>query len=87
MTTTRLREKSQMTVPMEVTRQLGLHVDELLDIRVIGDAFVVCPHRATQLKQHHPMYFWGLGRNLNATSPDEIDRQFQALRDEWERPD
>jgi len=37
-----------MTVPTEVARQLGLQPDELLDIRIGGDAFVVCPQRATR---------------------------------------
>jgi len=86
MTTTRLREKSQMTVPTEVARQLGLHTDELLDIRIVGDAFVVRPQRATRLNQHHPMHFWGLGRSAETASSDEIDRHVRALRDEWERP-
>lgn len=86
MTITRLREKSQMTVPAEVARQLGLHADELLDIRVVGDAFVVCPQRAARLDQHHPMRFWGAGRGAGGVETGEIDRQIGALRDEWERP-
>ena len=86
MTTTRLREKSQMTVPTEVARQLGLRTDELLDIRIVGDAFVVSPQRATRLDQHHPMHFWGLGRTADTASAAKIDRQVRALRDEWERP-
>ncbi|SMB24457.1 protein of unknown function [Sterolibacterium denitrificans] len=86
MTTTRLREKSQMTVPTEVARQLGLRTDELLDIRIVGDAFVVCSQRATRLDQCHPMHFWGLGRGAETTSAGEIDRHVRALRDEWERP-
>jgi len=86
MTTTRLREKSQMTVPSEVARQLGLHADELLDIRIVGDAFVVSPQRATRLNQHHPMHFWGAGRSADKIGADQIDQHLRELRDEWERP-
>lgn len=86
MTTTCLRKKSQMTVPTEVVRQLDLRTDELLDIRIVGDAFVVCPQRVMRLEQYHPMHFWGLGRGTEATSADEIDRHVRVLRDEWERP-
>lgn len=86
MTTTRLREKSQMTVPTEVARQLGLHINELLDIRVVGNAFVVSPQKAEQLRQHHPMVFWGSGRVVgDVGNVGEIDRHVRALRDEWER--
>ena len=85
MITTRLREKSQMTVPTEVARQLGLHTDELLDIRIVGDGFVVCPQRVARLKQHHPMHFWGLGNVAGGGSESEIDQHIRALRDEWER--
>lgn len=85
MTTTRLREKSQMTVPTEVARQLGLKTDELLDIRIVGDAFVVCPQRAARLDQHHPMHFWGQGRGTGSTTVEKIDRHVGALRDELER--
>lgn len=86
MTTTRLREKSQMTVPTEVARHLGLHTDELLDIRIVGDAFVVSPQRATRLNQHHPMHFWGAGRGVDNIAADDIDEHIRALRDEWEHP-
>ena len=85
MTTTRLREKSQMTVPTEVARQLGLHTDELLDIRIVGDAFIVCPQRVARLREHHPMNFWGLGRGAGDANATEIDQHIQTLRDEWER--
>jgi bifunctional DNA-binding transcriptional regulator/antitoxin component of YhaV-PrlF toxin-antitoxin module len=86
MATTRLREKSQMTVPTEVARQLGLQPDELLDIRIVGDAVVVCPQRATRPNQHHPMHFWGAGRGARTTEAKEIDQHIHALRDEWEPP-
>lgn len=86
MTTTRLREKSQMTVPTEVARQLGLHIDEPLDIRIVGDAFVVRPQRSARFGEHHPMHFWGRGRDAGGASASDIDRQVRDLRDEWERP-
>lgn len=87
MTTTRLREKSQMTVPTgKIVRSTGCGPDELLDIGIVGDAFVVCPQRSTRLNQHHPMHFWGAGRSADNAGADEIDRQIRALRDEWERP-
>lgn len=85
MPTTRLRDKSQMTVPVEVTRQLGLRPEELLDVRVVGDAFVVCPQRAVRLGLNHPMQFWGQGRTAASVGAADVDAQLRALRDEWER--
>ena len=85
MTTTRLREKSQMTVPAEVARQLDLHTDELLDIRIVGDAFVVSPQRTASMRQCHPMHFWGQGQVTPGADTAAIDANIAALRDEWER--
>ncbi|BAP89326.1 putative uncharacterized protein [Burkholderiales bacterium GJ-E10] len=75
-----------MTVPSEVARQLGLQTDELLDIRVVGDAFVVSPQRTARLRGTHPMQFWGAGRKAGGSDAADIDRHIAALRDEWDRP-
>ena len=67
-------------------RTFSVQTNGATSFRVVGDAFVVSPQRVAGLLQYHPMRFWGLGRVFDTTNDvEDIDRQLQALRAEWER--
>lgn len=83
MTTVRVREKRQITLPAQASKLLGIAENDVLDVQVTGSAIVLRPvgvntlARATRLLQYA-----GAGQGLNV-DPDETVRAIRADRDAW----
>lgn len=82
---TRLREKSQVTLPSKLVKALGLKTDDPLAIELEGDRIVISRFGANKLAPKSPMEFWGSGQSSPPRTATEIDEDLRALRSEWDR--
>jgi bifunctional DNA-binding transcriptional regulator/antitoxin component of YhaV-PrlF toxin-antitoxin module len=85
MPTTRLREKSQVTLPSKLVKALGLRTDDPLAIELEGDRIVITRFGSSKLAPKSPMEFWASGRSSPPRTAAEIDADLRALRSEWDR--
>ena len=83
MTTVRVREKRQITLPAQASKLLGIAENDVLDVQVTGSAIVLRPVGVnTTARVSRLMRYAGAGQGLNA-DPDETVRAFRADRDAW----
>lgn len=81
----RIREKSQITLPSQLVKALGLKKDDLLNVQLEGDRIILSRPGSADAEPKGLMQFWGVGRQSPARSAAQIDAEIQALRAEWKR--
>lgn len=85
MTTVRVREKRQITIPSDIGKQAGIEPNDILDIEITTGGILLRPIRSTtQGRVNKLMKFAGAGQSLmNPLDPDESVRLLREDRDTW----
>jgi AbrB family looped-hinge helix DNA binding protein len=85
MTTVRVREKRQITIPSDIGKLAGIEPNDLLEIEITSQGVLLRPVRTgMQDRVSKLMRFAGSGLSLvNPADPDETVRQLRDDRDAW----
>ncbi|WP_041675096.1 AbrB/MazE/SpoVT family DNA-binding domain-containing protein [Ramlibacter tataouinensis] len=82
MTTARLRERRQITLPSEVVEAARLEVDDALDVRFVNGVIELVPLRAGKGVSDMSR-FLGAARGHYGKDSRAMDKYVQDLRDGW----
>ena len=84
MSTVRVRPKHQITLPVSIVNQAGIHQDDLLEADYVNGVITLVP-KARQLRHGDIMDYAGIARDVYGKTAEEVDAALAQLRDEWER--
>lgn len=83
MSTVRVREKRQITLPAQASKLLGIAENDVLDVEITASAIVLRPIGGNiTTRTSRLMQYAGAGQALNA-DPDETIRAIRDDRDAW----
>jgi AbrB family looped-hinge helix DNA binding protein len=88
MSTVRIKQKGQVTLPMSVRKELNLQEGDLLELGVRKGSIVLQPrdltarHPRKAAKKSGLMSYFGSGKGLFA-SPEEVDAYIRRERAAW----
>ena len=85
MSTVRVREKRQITIPNDIGIQAGIEPNDILEIEITMGGILLRPIRSvTQNRVNKLMKFAGAGQSLmNPIDADESVRLLHEDRDAW----
>lgn len=85
MSTIRVREKRQITIPHDIGIQAGIEPNDILEVEITTGGILLRPIRSiTQARVNKLMKFAGAGHSLmNPIDPDESVRLLREDRDAW----
>lgn len=85
MTTVRVREKRQITIPHDIGKLAGIEPNDLLEVEMTPQGVLLRPIRlGAQSRVDKLMRFAGSGLSLvNPSNPDETIRQIRDDRNAW----
>lgn len=84
MSTVRVRPKHQITLPVSIVNQAGIHQDDLLEASYVNGVITLVP-KARQARHGDIMDYAGIAHDVYGKTAEEVDASFSQLRDEWER--
>ncbi|MHB1233704.1 MAG: AbrB/MazE/SpoVT family DNA-binding domain-containing protein [Burkholderiales bacterium] len=84
MSTVRVRPKHQITLPVSIVNQAGIHQDDLLEADYVNGVITLVP-KARQARHGDIMDYAGIARDVYGKTAEEVDVALSQLRDEWER--
>ncbi len=84
MSTVRVRPKHQITLPVSIVNQAGIHQDDLLEADYVNGVITLVP-KARQSRHGDIMDYAGIVRDVYGKTAEEVDAALSQLRDEWER--
>ncbi|MDP1620315.1 AbrB/MazE/SpoVT family DNA-binding domain-containing protein [Sulfuriferula sp.] len=84
MSTVRVRPKHQITLPVSIVNQAGIHQDDLLEASYANGVIMLVP-KARQARKGDIMDYAGIAYTVYGKTADDIDAGIAQLRDEWER--
>ena len=84
MSTVRVRPKHQITLPVSIVNQAGIHQDDLLEASYANGVITLVP-KTRQSRKGDIMDYAGIAHDVYGKTADEIDATLSHLRDEWER--
>lgn len=84
MSTVRVRPKHQITLPVSIVNQAGIHQDDLLEADYVNGVIILVP-KARQSRHGDIMDYAGIARDVYGKTAEEVDAALAQLRDEWER--
>jgi AbrB family looped-hinge helix DNA binding protein len=88
MSTVRIKQKGQVTLPMSVRKELNLQEGDLLELGVQKGSIVLQPRDLTARRQRRTskksglMSYFGSGKGL-FNSPEEVDAYVRKERAAW----
>ena len=83
MTTIRVREKRQITLPAKASEALGISENDLLEVEVTAQSIILRPIRGDEsAKMSRLLRYVGIGANLSS-DPDSSVRDMRKDRNEW----
>lgn len=85
MSTVRVREKRQITIPSDIGIKAGIEPNDILEVEITTRGILLRPVRSvTQERVNKLMKFVGAGQSLmNPIDPDESVRLLREDRDAW----
>lgn len=85
MSTVRVREKRQITIPSDIGIKAGIEPNDILEVEITTGGILLRPVRSvTQERVNKLMKFVGAGQSLmNPIDPDESVRLLREDRDAW----
>jgi AbrB family looped-hinge helix DNA binding protein len=85
MSTVRVREKRQITIPSDIGIKAGIEPNDILEVEITTGGILLSPVRSvTQERVNKLMKFAGAGQSLmNSIDPDESVRLLREDRDAW----
>ena len=85
MSTVRVREKRQITIPSDIGIKAGIEPNDILEVEITTGGILLRPVRSvTQERVNKLMKFAGAGQSLmNSIDPDESVRLLREDRDAW----
>lgn len=85
MSTVRVREKRQITIPSDIGIKAGIEPNDILEVETTTGGILLRPVRSvTQERVNKLMKFVGAGQSLmNPIDPDESVRLLREDRDAW----
>ena len=84
MSTVRVRPKHQITLPVSIVNQAGIHQDDLLEAGYVNGVITLVP-KARQSRHGDIMDYAGIARDVYGKTTEEVDAALSHLRDAWER--
>ena len=84
MSTVRVLPKHQITLPVSIVNQAGIHQDDLLDADYVNGVITLIP-KARQTSRDEIMDYAGIACGVYGKTAQEVDTTLSQLRDEWER--
>ena len=84
MSTVRVRPKHQITLPVSIVNQAGIHQNDLLEADYVNGVITLVP-KARQSRHGDIMDYAGIARDVYGKTAEEVDAALAQLRDEWER--
>lgn len=85
MSTIRVREKRQITIPNDIGIKAGIEPNDILEVEITTGGILLRPIRSlTQSRVNKLMKFAGVGQVLtNPIDPDENVKLLREDRDAW----
>jgi antitoxin component of MazEF toxin-antitoxin module len=80
----RVRPKHQITLPVSIVNQAGIHQDDLLEASYANGVITLVP-KTRQARKDDIMDYAGIACGVYGQTPEEINAGIAQLRDEWER--
>jgi len=79
----RIRDRNQLTVPMDIAQAAGIGPGSLCRMDYLNGVITIVPADAAPTRGLDA--FAGIARGAWGASPEEIDRTIAADRDSWQR--
>ena len=83
MTEITVRQRNQVTIPKAIAEEAGIEEGTVCDMQYANGVITI------RVPEHRPpidiMQYAGSLSGVWGSTPEEIDRNIRALRDEWDR--
>ena len=83
----RVKEKFQVTIPVELRRRLAVHEGDYLEATIMGDGIVFRPQSLVNTSARRPMTILDFLSEpvAGGKTREEIDASLNADRDSWDK--